>query len=406
MKKTSGVTEREVVSEIKEEFNKLIKEGWTPFENATVETRAGDRYPDLTVWTDYESKKAFAIWEFKKPGLTEDLSTLPSKARALGCQYVIVWNFQTGHIFEANNGNLQLLKTYPVPVLNSLEEWSSPSRRDGALKQARRIFDDLIRLAEGEQLSPYVPDKFYFIGILEKAIFSLVPLLESQIFQKKKDPDISRQLDIWTVEQGYPTALPDLNLLLARHWAYSLAVRILFYFTVRRYYPSLPELNPSYSQKMEDLLLEAFRKAQSVDWQAVFGYSSLDNLGLPDKAEPVLRELLDDFNRYDFSQLKEDVIGLIMEGLIPKEERHGLGQYFTRQDLVDFIIGFVARSDNAFYLDPTCGSGTFLNRLYSRLRWLSDYCAPHGQLLERIWGVDIVRIFQPSLPPSIFSGRT
>jgi hypothetical protein len=73
-----------------------------------------------------------------------------------------------------------------------------------------------------------------------------------------------------------------LDELLARHWAYSLAVRILFYFTVRRYFPNLPNLKPlPGSQKpIADLLQEAFSKAQGVDWQAVFEKSPLDELGL------------------------------------------------------------------------------------------------------------------------------
>ena len=99
--------------------------------------------------------------------------------------------------------------------------------------------------------------------------------------------------------------------------------------------------------------------------------------------------------RYDFSQLKEDIIGQIMEGLIPPAERHALGQYFTREDLVDFILGFVAKTEKAYYLDPTCGSGIFLVRLYHRLSWLSKLSKEkekeidHASLLERLWGVDV-----------------
>jgi hypothetical protein len=262
-------------------------------------------------------------------------------------------------------------------------------KRIAVVNQAKEILDDLARLACGESLTPYEPDKFYFIGILQKAIHSLVPVLQEHIFQKKKDPQIRTRLDRWTVEQGYPTGLPDLDALLARHWAYSLAVRILFYFTVRRYYSELPDLRPDTSQPIAKLLRDAFSKAQAVDWQAVFELSPLDELGLPSEADRILRELLEDFCRYDFGLLQEDVIGQVMEGLIPEEERHALGQYFTREDLVDFIIGFVAHQDEAYYLDPTCGSGTFLNRLYSRLRWLSGYRASHSQLLERLWGIDV-----------------
>jgi len=118
-------------------------------------------------------------------------------------------------------------------------------------------------------------------------------------------------------------------------------------------------------------------------------------LGLPDSAEKPLRDLIAAMRRYDFSQLKEDIIGQIMEGLIPPAERHALGQYFTREDLVDFILGFVAKTEKAYYLDPTCGSGIFLVRLYHRLSWLSKLSKEkekeidHASLLERLWGVDV-----------------
>lgn len=392
----SQITEREVASELAAELTKYIEGGSTPFEKATVERYTGSGYPDITIWSNYASKQAFAFWELKRPGLQEDLSKLPPKAQDLGARYVVVWNFQHGELYEVVGGQLQSRKSYPVPLLNDLNEWAVVSKRIAVINQARQILNDLALLARGQSLIPYVPDKFYFIGILQKAIHGLHPVLQARISQAKGNRSTRRQLDAWTVKQGYPLSLPDLDELLARHWAYSLAVRILFYFTIRRYYPGLPDLKPApgSAQPIEPLLWNAFAAAQSVDWQAIFERSPLDALGLPATAEPILRDLLESFHRYDFSQLKEDVVGQIMEGLIPAEERHALGQYFTREDLVDFIIGFVADGweepgRKRFYLDPTCGSGTFLNRLYSRLRVLSTYQATHDQLLERLWGVDI-----------------
>ena len=408
MKKSSTITEREVAAALAAELDRIIQHGGTPFEKATVEHRAGGLYPDITIWTAYQHKEAFAFWELKRPGQWEDLSRLPSKAHALSARYVVVWNFQNGELYEVEKGTLRSVKSYPVPVLNSLEDWAVESKRIAAVEQAKNILDDLARLKRGESLMPFVPDKFYFIGILEKAIHRLVPVLQDHIVQQKKDLKKRNHLDQWAVKQGYPTGLTDLDKLLARHWAYSLAVRILFYFTVRRDYPGLPDLRPTTqpeeldsfvsrelpdlrptTQPIADVLQDAFSKAQAVDWQAVFERSPLDELGLPTNTDSILRELLKDFRRYDFGLLKEDVIGQIMEGLIPEEERHALGQYFTREDLVDFIIGFVAHQDQAHYVDPTCGSGTFLNRLYSRIRWLSGYQAKHGEILERLWGFDV-----------------
>jgi hypothetical protein len=347
MKKSSTITEREVAADLAAELDRIIQDGGTPFEKATVEHRAGGLYPDITIWTAYQRvKQAFAFWELKPPSRKEDLSRLPSKAHALGARYVVVWNFQNGELYEVAGETLRSVKSYPVPVLNSLEEWAVVPKRTAAVEQARNILDDLARLKRGESLMPFVPDKFYFIGILEKAIHRLVTVLQEHIVQQKKDLKKRNHLDQWAVKQGYPTGLTDLDALLARHWAYSLAVRILFYFTVRRDYPGLPDLRPDTTQPIADVLRDAFSKAQAVDWQAVFEPSPLDELGLPTNTESILRELLEDFRRYDFGLLKEDVIGQIMEGLIPEEERHALGQYFTREDLVDFIIESSAKSRN------------------------------------------------------------
>lgn len=390
------VVEREVAADLKEALNQYIAQGGLPFDQASVERKGEARFPDIVIWSDYQARRAFSLWELKAPGLRakENLDAVLEKAATFGVRYVVLWDFQYGQLCEVRERKLQLLKDYPVFLLRSLEEWTDPFRRRPVEEQAKKILDDLAQLARGELLTPYVPDKFYFIGILQEAIQSLVPLLKEQIFQERKKREVRERLDRWAVQQGYPTALPDLDDLLARHWAYSLALRILFYFTVRRYHTGLPDLTlPEGSAlRLSDLLWDAFSRAQQVDWQAVFERSPLDELGLPREAEDVLADLLEGFHRYDFGALKEDVIGQIMEGLIPPQERHNLGQYFTREDLVDFILGFVADRDDATYLDPTCGSGTFLNRLYSRLRWLAAYDsnkASHARLLERLWGVDI-----------------
>jgi type I restriction enzyme M protein len=78
---------------------------------------------------------------------------------------------------------------------------------------------------------------------------------------------------------------------------------------------------------------------------------------------------------------------VVFERLIPPEERHGLGQYFTSELLCDLTTAFCVRSVNDNVCDPTCGTGTFLLSAYSRLRWLGT--RDHSTLLSRLWGIDI-----------------
>lgn len=388
------ITERSVAADIAGEVNKILQSGGLPFDKATVEDRAGVGYPDFILWENYTAKKAFAFLELKAPdGQKEDLTRLPAKAQDLDVSYAVVWNFLNGTLYEFSpTGTMVPRKAYPIPLLTTLDQWRNAAKRIQVIQQAERILNDLASLQRDGAIHPFVPDKVYFIHILRDAVTKLQPLLEQHLISEKAKRTVRERVNKWAVNQGIPTSTPELDSIIARQWSYSIALRILFYLTVRRHFEHLPDLKPSAPhQSTISLLSQAFSQAQGVDWQAVFEQDILDQLGLPSAAEPILHDLLNSFHRYDFGLLKEDVIGEIFEGLIPAEERHALGQYFTREDLVDFIIGFVADRADASFLDPTCGTGTFLIRLYSRLRWLSQYHHSHAQLLGQIWGVDVAK---------------
>ncbi|HHE39465.1 MAG TPA: hypothetical protein ENL20_12995, partial [Candidatus Cloacimonetes bacterium] len=126
-----------------------------------------------------------------------------------------------------------------------------------------------------------------------------------------------------------------------------------------------------------------------IDWQAVFETDPIEDLGIPEEAYSALNELFSHLKIYNFGELPEDVIGELFEEIIDPKRRHELGQYFTREDLVDLIIATIVNDKDKIYADPTCGSGTFLIRLYDRLQFLSGYRMKHEEILNRIWGIDI-----------------
>lgn len=72
--KVYKITEREVTTEPAAGFTDSIQGGGVPFERTTVEHQAGIGYPDITIWIDYASKRAFPFWELKSPGVQENLS--------------------------------------------------------------------------------------------------------------------------------------------------------------------------------------------------------------------------------------------------------------------------------------------------------------------------------------------
>ncbi|MCS6790986.1 MAG: SAM-dependent methyltransferase, partial [Bacteroidia bacterium] len=348
-----------------------------------------DRYtPDLSIYPKGRAQP-FAIWELKPPGQEEDLARLPKAATIAGVSYALTSNVQETVLYRVQRGRLEHLKTIKgiaVPDLNTL--YFTPEQIEKLRRHAEEVLKELKLLLHKASEAPLILDKIYFISKLREAITQLSPHLKKAL--EGMDTSQRSGIEQWAAKQGYLLGDAQFWERLAQHWAYALAVRILFYFAIRPHFPGIPLLQSEGVSSVRRLLQEAFKKAQEIDWQAVFEESPLDKVGLPEAVEEPLRALLRDLNQRDFSRLREDVIGQIMEGLIPRVERHALGQYFTREDVVDFILGFVVKNpQEGAYLDPTCGSGVFLTRLYYYLRFLSGYRLSHEELLQRIWGIDI-----------------
>ena len=78
------------------------------------------------------------------------------------------------------------------------------------------------------------------------------------------------------------------------------------------------------------------------------------------------------FNNYDFTNTDKDLIGKLYEQFIDKEERKRLGQFYTPEVVIDYIldkIGYTANNkiENKKIIDISCGSGGFLVRAARRL---------------------------------------
>ena len=61
-----------------------------------------------------------------------------------------------------------------------------------------------------------------------------------------------------------------------------------------------------------------------------------------------------------------DIVGYVYEELIPGEERHILGEFYTPKPIAELIVRWCVRAVDDTVLDPGCGSGTFLVEAYKR----------------------------------------
>lgn len=69
-------------------------------------------------------------------------------------------------------------------------------------------------------------------------------------------------------------------------------------------------------------------------------------------------------SKFDFSRIKGDPLGILYQKYFDKETRKALGEFYTPQEVVDYILDAVdykgVKVLEKRLLDPACGSGTFL----------------------------------------------
>jgi len=332
---------------------------------------------------------------------TAILEFVVRRARAHKVPYFVTWTLRDAILWRtpkpgtpAARDSLEKLRDYPALYGVSQADQSPLDEQTQLMVLAlgNDILNDLQRLLKDESLDLVQIDATYFVNRLLAAVHHLLPLVTRSLHERLgSEVDFRNELTAWAVKQaiaGDP-ADPEFAQSIARQIIYRLLGKILFYQSLRRLARHLPKLDfvGVTTAQVLPKLRSAFAEARKIDYQAVFDEALPDRIQWPAEASSDLADLIHDFNSRDFAALPQDVMGAVFERLIPPEERHGLGQYFTSENLCDLINAFCINSPTNKVLDPSCGTGTFLIRAHDRLRWLGQH--DHVTLLSQLWGVDI-----------------
>lgn len=390
----SKITERELGSLVVTWFNEEIKRNKYPFELATNEVKAEligkNLFGDIVIWEDFKSRKAYSYIELKPPfGAHENLDTFKKKAQQFKVKYAFTWDFQNFNAYEIKSTSLRSLDSESQPLLNNIDEILRGDIQQSVKSFIRGICEEIVHLNDKGKLRKFKPEKVYFVNFVRKTVESLIPKFEEFYSEKSRQKEFKDKITAYAKLQGIELkSHKQYYELIARQSVYALVTKIIFYLTLRRYFDDLPEIYTKDDPEVFSTLKISFAKAREKDWQAVFVEEEIEELGFPDNIYEDIVEFLAELRIYHFGLLAEDVVGELFEEIIDPEKRHDLGQYFTNENLVDLILGIVVKNENGIYCDPTCGSGTFLIRLYDRLKYLSRSKLTHLQLLEQIWGID------------------
>jgi len=386
-------------------LNSFLASGSYPFDTATPNTSLKvldtTKYPDVLLWINYTSKMGYCGWELKTPTTKADdpklLKDASGKAQTMGAEYFVTWNMRDaiiwrtpkpGETVKAENRE----KQYPQLIdINGVEDLKNEQNKIALKQRTKEILDDLTTLKNKGTLVSVIATPTFFVKKLQTVVENISPDVEKAL-KKKNGLKIKfhNDLNAWAKQQGISnTGTDEFFNMIARQMVYRLLARIIFYEALTSAHKALPKLDLQGlgGQNAMEKLREYFNAAGVIDWQAVFEKDLSDDVELASESIDIICKLIEELHQYNFSLLPHDVIGAVFEQLIPETERHALGQYFTRENLVDLINAFCVRTTDTIVLDPTCGTGTFLLRAYDKKKTAGLY--DHKELLGQLWGIDI-----------------
>lgn len=404
------MTEWSAVAVLMHWMRNIIEEEQLDLGMPDVDTRGKDgKRPDTVIYESRRSKNIVCVIEAKPPyydvfdyELKEDARKKATRRKA---QYFATTNFKRLIWYNTERVNSmkpleeQIIDKYElsnIEDLNNLEY----ARFSEPIKKSLRIFlRKLYSVNSGKEPEPRQAIDDLLVFRLQDSI-DLMAMYYREIISEdcKKNKSFAKKLAEWFFEQGWHFTMSEQDFdRAARQTAYLLVNKILFYNLLQTKRPD--DLDPLEIPKsltkgsvLHKTLQAYFEQVLKIDYETIYTTDFIDTIAFPDSREVVdeIKKLINVLNEYDFSKIGYEIIGRIFERLIPPEERHNLGQYFTNPDVVDIILRFCLNNIEDKILDPSCGAGTFLVRAYQHKKIMNEF-KKHEDILDTLWGIDIAK---------------
>ncbi|MGA8849654.1 MAG: N-6 DNA methylase [Dehalococcoidia bacterium] len=406
-------TEWTCAAKVAEWMNDIIKDKNLPLGQAEVETtQEGDRKRvDIILFESPASQNALCIIETKQPyfdPFDEEELKEPARKKATRrrAKYFATSNFQHLIWFDTEKANSlrtleeQIQDKYFLSQIENLDLIEEPRHKNTIISGLERFLVDLYEVHSAKKAKPKQAIDELLIYRLQDKIRRLSRYYTTIIDNRcHKDNAFAKELGKWFASQGwsfFAWQSQDFDKA-ARQTAYLLVNKILFYnvLQTKRPYQLDPLEVPASLTKgsvLQTTLQGYFNQVLKIDYETIYTADFIDAIAFPEEDNVVkeIRELIDILRQYDFSRLGYDIIGRVFERLIPQDERHNLGQYFTNPDVVDIILRFCLKQEDDKVLDPACGAGTFLVRAYQHKK-LMNQRLEHEDILNTLWGNDIAK---------------
>jgi type I restriction-modification system DNA methylase subunit len=404
-------TERSAVAILMHWMREIIEKKNLDLGLPDVETSGADKkMPDTVIYESRRSQNILCVIEAKPPYYDVfDERELKEPARAKATKrkskYFATTNFKRFVWFNTEKVNSlkpeeeQIVEKYLFSELENLNDIEQVRYSEPIKRGLENFLIRLFSVHSGKEVEPKQAIDEFLIFRLQEKIKVLSTYYKGIIYdQCHKNSEFAKKLTHWFLDQGWSFAWQPQDFdKAARQTAYLLVNKILFYNLLQAKRPN--ELAPLEipegllkGAQLQKILQSFFDEVLKIDYETIYTTDFIDTTAFPEAKEVVkeIKELVSVLRKYDFSKLGYDVIGRIFERLIPLDERHNLGQYFTNPDIVDLILKFCTSHEDDKILDPACGAGTFLVRAYQHKKLMNQLIG-HEEILDNLWGVDIAK---------------
>ncbi|GHT01637.1 hypothetical protein AGMMS49525_02940 [Bacteroidia bacterium] len=410
--------ERDWAGQLISWIKSAIESGTTVFEDATNDTgvkmeSGRTKFPDILLFTDKVSGIIFNGWELKFPDTAVDdavmLENALEKAKKLKSDSFVTWNGAQAVIWKINTDDYavesltkikEYLKERTITTRDDLADPIKFGQNEPLLRQrASELLHDLEQLYLNGELKPAINITGNIIKAVHKASNIIIPQFQAAIIASKgKDAGFRKEFNQWKIYESSTLKIlasssrraenivPEQ--VLAKFTFYNLIGKTLFYLTLcENLSGELDNIDIKEVSNIKTTLFSYFDKAKVIDYQAIFKPYFTDNIEYSEVTNNTLFSLIQVFTEFDFRVLPVEVIGNVLENLVPKEEKQKFGQYFTPETLANLVTFPVVQTNQDYLFDPTSGTGTFLNAFYKTLSYHGN--TSHSELLNHIWGNDV-----------------
>lgn len=288
-----------------------------------------------------------------------------------------------------------------MPWVNSIEDFKQISQNKRARENLENFFLNFKEVLENKTID------------LSKEVISTIRThieqgASSGLSQMKNlysdtTSKVKKIFEDWRKKRGIgkpknDSALNRYLTLMIREQIYTFILKVLFYNVLQginkemaeKLDQNLTEIQLSDTKLFKDIfnLLFDFAIKKSGDFEEIFGSNTVERLPFTSDMLIPIKEILSYISQIRWNNISIDIIGRIFESLIYAERRHLLGQHYTDTLIVDLILVATINLPRKF-LDPSCGSGTFIVRA---LNYWKVKSLDYKKCFDVIEGVDIDKL--------------